>query len=98
MPKMENRICPRPGPAPLQPQECVSSRCPGRGTEVWEGCDRAGSELPHAGGRLAMRGGILVSRATGNQTRPEGAPLYERCLGEILSQRVLTAEGCGGEF
>lgn len=39
MPKMENSICPRPGPAPLQPEECVSSQRPGSRTEAWEGCD-----------------------------------------------------------
>lgn len=39
MPKMENGICPRPGPAPLQPAECVSSLRPESRMEAWEGCD-----------------------------------------------------------
>lgn len=39
MPKMKNSIYPRPGPAPLQPKECVSRQCPGSVVEAWEGCD-----------------------------------------------------------
>lgn len=68
IPKMEKNICPRPGPAPLQPKECVSRQCPGSGMEAWEGCDRAGSELPHP------RAWLLMCAALGSKTLPQGGP------------------------
>lgn len=60
IPKTEKGICPRPCPAAAgNVFHCsVLGAGPRRGRDV--------TELPHPRGWLVMRGGLLVSRVTGN--------------------------------